>query len=383
MARWIMARDVWKLIGNGVRYRRLRGSGAPYRLEALSLEITHRCVCRCLMCNIWKIAPQVPDLELSVWQDLLRSPELYHLRELDLTGGEPFLRGDLSSLLRAILDAQVAHFPGLRTLAITTNGILTNSILGHTRELIGPLQRRGIDLVLACGMDAVGNLHDQIRNFPGAWGRLQETMSGLFRIRETSPNLILGIKTTVIPANCRELGQITEFARENGLFSIISPRIITANRFCNSDNEDNLRFSPEDLGEMIRFFESPQFPWTGHREALLGYLRTGTIRKPCSAGFNTLFVRYNGDVYPCPVMPVTLGNIKERPLGELYRSEVATRFRKKVGWFPDCSTCTEPGMERIAWPFEGFAFLGLAARAGLRDVERLSRHMGLDKYLRN
>jgi len=381
VAHWNMARQVWKLIGNGTRYRRLRVSGKPYRLESLSLEITHRCICRCRMCNIWQIPPEVPDLDLSVWQELLCSPELYHLRELDLTGGEPFLRRDVDKLLRAILDAQPAHFPGLRTLAITTNGILTDRIPGLTRELIGPLQKRGIDLVLACGMDAVGNLHDRIRNYPGAWDKLQETLSGLYRIREAHHNLVLGIKTTIIPQNARELGRLAEYARANNLFTIISPRIITSNRFCNSDKKEDLRFSPEDLREMTRFFESPQFPWIGHREALLGYLRTGTIRKPCSAGFNTLFIRYNGDVFPCPVMPVALGNIKDQSLGELYRNDVATRFRKKVGSFPECSVCTEPGMERVAWPFEGFAFLRLASRAGLRDVDRLARHMGLDKYL--
>jgi radical SAM protein with 4Fe4S-binding SPASM domain len=333
------------------------------------------------MCNIWKIPPEVPDLDLSNWQKLLCSPELYHLRELDLTGGEPFLRPDVGGLLQAILDAQPTHFPGLRTLAITTNGILTDRILGHTRELIGPLQERGIDLVLACGMDAVGNLHDRIRNYPGAWDKLQETLSGLCRIRETHANLIPGIKTTIIPLNTGELDRLVEYAGANDLFTIISPRIITANRFCNSDNEEDLQFSPEDLREMIRFFESPQFPWIGHREVLLGYLRTGTVRKPCSAGFNTLFIRHNGEVFPCPVMSVALGNIKDHTLGELFRNAAATCFRKKVGSSPECSACTEPGMERIACPFEGFAFLGLASRAGLRDIDRLARHMGLDKYL--
>jgi MoaA/NifB/PqqE/SkfB family radical SAM enzyme len=370
-----------KLIGNGMRYRRLRASGKPYRLESLSLEITHHCLCRCKMCNIWQIPADVPDLELSVWQELLCSPEVYHLRELDLTGGEPFLRRDVDKLLQAICDAQPTNFPGLRTLAITTNGILTDRILGIVRELIRPLQKRGIDLVLACGMDAVGNLHDRVRSYPGAWDRLQETLSGLYCIRAGHPNLILGVKTTVIPLNVRELDRIAEYAEANGLFTIISPRIITSNRFCNSDKVEDLRFSPEDLWEMVRFFESPQFPWVGHREALLGYLRTGTIRKPCSAGVNTLFVRHNGDVFPCPVMPDALGSIKDQSLAELYRNNAANRFRKKVGTFPECSVCTEPGMERIAWPFEGFTFLRLASRAGWKEFDRLSRHMGLDKYL--
>jgi MoaA/NifB/PqqE/SkfB family radical SAM enzyme len=269
----------------------------------------------------------------------------------------------------------------LRTVAITTNGILTDRVLERTREIIGPLRDRGIDLVLACGMDAVGDLHDRIRNFPGAWEKLQKTLSGLHSLRKDHSNLVLGIKTTVVPANTQELGRIADYAEENDLFTIISPRIITANRFGNSDREVDLRFSPEDLETMIRFYEGPRFAWSGHREALLGYLRTGRIKKPCSAGFNILFVRYNGEVFSCPVLPIALGNIKDRSLENLFRSAAADQFRKKAGLFPECQVCTEPGMERIAWPFEGFAFLRLMAKMGMKDFSRLAQHMGIDKYL--
>jgi len=375
------ARRAWKLTCNGIRYRRLKYTGKPNRLEAISLEITHRCICRCSMCNIWKIPPQVQDLDLSDWLQLLGSPELRYLRELDLTGGEPFLRNDLGELLGGICALQPANFPELRTLAITTNGIVTDRILDRTREIIGPLHDRGIDLVIACGMDAAGELHDRIRGFPGAWARLQETLSGLQSLRKDHPNLVLGIKTTVVPLNVHELDRITDYAEAHGLFTIISPRIITANRFGNSDREAELRFSPEEIQALICFYESPRFAWSGHREALLSYLKTGRMKKPCSAGFNSLFVRHNGEVFSCPVLPVALGNIKDRTLGHLFRSPAADRFRKQVGAFPECSVCTEPGLERIAWPFEGFALLRLMARMGMKDFNRLAQHLGIDKYL--
>ena len=376
-----IARRTWKLTRNGIRYRRLKYTGKPHRLEAISLEITHRCICRCSMCNIWQIPPNVADLELSDWLELLSSPELRHLKELDLTGGEPFLRNDVGKLLQGICDLQPTNFPQLRTVAITTNGILTDRILERTREIIGPLLERGIDLVLACGMDAVGSLHDRIRNFPDAWNKLQETLSGLYALRKNHSNLVLGIKTTVIPLNTHELDRIADFAEENCLFTIISPRIITPNRFGNTDREFDLRFSSEDIETMIRFYESPRFAWSGHRDALLGYLKTGGMKKPCSAGFNTLFVRHNGEVFSCPVLPVSLGNIKDRTLGNLYRSAAADQFRKKVGEFPECSVCTEPGLERIAWPYEGFALLRMQARMGMKNFNRLALHMGIDKYL--
>jgi hypothetical protein len=231
-------------------------------------------------------------------------------------------------------------------------------------------------------MDAVGNLHDRIRSYPGAWDRLQETLSGLYCIRADHPNLILGVKTTIIPLNARELDRIAEYAKANGLFTIISPRIITSNRFCNSDKVEDLRFSPEDLREMVRFFESPQFPWIGHREALLGYLRTGTIRKPCSAGFNTLFVRHNGEVLALPGNAGCTGKHQGPALGRVVPKCRSDRVQEN-GWFvPRVQLLyrARPGASCLA--LRGLClFLRLASRAGWKEFDRLSRHMGLDKYL--
>jgi MoaA/NifB/PqqE/SkfB family radical SAM enzyme len=230
-------------------------------------------------------------------------------------------------------------------------------------------------------MDAVGELHDQIRNFPGAFENLQKTLSGLQTIRKNNPNLVLGIKTTVVPLNAHALYEIAAYAVESRLFTIISPRIITANRFGNSDLEADLMFSPEELETIITFYESPHFAWSGHREALLGYLMTGSIQKPCSAGFNTLFIRHTGEVYCCPVIPTALGNITEQSLGTIFRSPAADQFRKKTGAFSECNVCTEPGLERIAWPLEGFSLLKMMDRIGRGNFNRLIEHMGIGKYL--
>jgi len=374
-------RTVGKLAYNAVRYRLLKASGRPGRLQAISLEITHRCICRCRMCNIWQIPREVPDLPLATWTDLLSSPTLRHLVEIDITGGEPFLRDDLEMLLEWIGRAKPTRFPRLKTLAVTTNGILTARILEAVGRIIGPLQERGIDLVLACGMDAVGPVHDDIRNFRGAWEKLDSTLAGLGELRTRHPNLVLGVKTTILPANVHELDRIAAYAREHGLFTIISPCIITANRFGNVDLAEGLKFSPEDLRAIRRFYESPAFAWSLHRQTMLNYLATGTVKKSCSAGFNTVFVRHTGEIFPCPLIPNALGNIPEATLDRLLGSPAAARFRRRIGTFAECRTCTEPGLERIAWPYEGFGCLRLLARMGYRDFERLAGHMGLDKYL--
>ncbi|MBN2791922.1 MAG: radical SAM protein [Desulfuromonadales bacterium] len=370
-----------KLLGNALRYRYLHLTGRPASLEAISLEVTHRCICRCRMCNIWQIPADVKDLPLSAWTDLLSSPELHGLRELDITGGEPFLRDDLRDLLKWVGRSKSEFFPHLRTVAVTTNGILTERILDVVADIIAPLREQGIELVLACGMDAVGELHDQIRNLKNAWTKLETTLIGLEQLRDSHPNLILGVKTTIIPANVTELDRIAEFAREHQLFTIISPCIITANRFGNMALKEDLRFSCSEIEAIKNFYSGPAFQWNGHRLAMLHYLSTGKVNKPCSAGYNTVFVRHTGDVFPCPLIPNSLGNIKNATMKSLLSGPTATAFRRRIRTFPECRTCTEPGLERLAWPFEGTTCLRELSRLGFSKFDKLSRHMGLDKYL--
>lgn len=374
-------RIIGKLAFNALRYRLVKHAGRPGRLEAISLEITHRCICRCCMCNIWQIPSEVPDLPLSAWTELLSSPELHSLRELDLTGGEPFMREDLRDLLKWVSRSKPEYFPQLKTVAITTNGILTDRILDVIADIVGPLRDQGIDLVLACGLDAVGELHDSIRNLKGAWKKLSATIIGLKKLRNEYPNLILGIKTTIVPANVDDLYRIASFATEQNLFTIISPCIITANRFGNVALKENLQFSPQDIQTISRFYESSLFAWNIHRKSMQHYLHTGVAKKPCSAGFNTVFVRYTGDVYPCPLIPNALGNIKSSKLQQLLSGQPASCFRKLIGVFPECRVCTEPGLERIAVPYEGLTGLRQLLKMGFDDFEKINQHMGLDKYL--
>ncbi len=160
------AKIAFGLAGNGLRYRCLRLAGRPGRPQAVSLEVTHRCVCRCVMCNIWKIPTSVPDLSLEQWNGLLSSPLLADLRELDITGGEPFLRDDLVSLVGEVCRLKAGHLGRLRSIAITTNGVLCDRVVDTVEDMLAPMERAGLDLVVVCALDAVGESHDLIRSRP-------------------------------------------------------------------------------------------------------------------------------------------------------------------------------------------------------------------------
>lgn len=362
------------------RYRYLKASGSPALPEALSIEVTRRCIARCVMCNIWQSPVDLPELTPDEWLDVLSSPVLSELKELDVTGGEPFLRDDLAQLLIGVGRLKADRLLRLRSIAITTNGFLTQKVLDAVTAVIAPLEQAGITLVFACGMDAVGEVHDRIRNVEGGWIRLHATIEGLKRLRERHPSLVLGIKTTVTRYNIDELDEVCRYADEQGLFTIISPYILTANRYANLGREELLALSPADKDKLKRFYDSPRFRWSYYRTELLRFLETGRMAKPCSAGFNYFFIRSTGELFSCPIIAAPLGNVTRTPLPELIRSSAAAHFRRNVGEFPDCATCTEPGLERYALPFEGRHYLRLYFTMDRRDFRTLHDHLGLEKY---
>jgi MoaA/NifB/PqqE/SkfB family radical SAM enzyme len=317
---------------------------------------------------------------METWIRLLSSPFFSELRELDVTGGEPFLRNDLLEMIDGLSHLKEGNLRKIKSVAITTNGFLTPRILECTEKMLERLAPKGIHLVMALAMDGVGEIHDKIRNYKDAWTKVNETIQGLKSIRRMRQNLVIGLKTTVLPSNIDQLESISAYAAENELFTIISPCIITENRYRNIDRKDDLAFSENEIEEMVRFYKSSHFQWDFHRSHLVNYLKTSLMKKPCSAGFNYFFIRSNGEVYPCPLIKVKLGNIQEAGIEVLFFSKTASSFRRQVGKHPECRTCTEPGLERYALPFEGFTYLSLMMRMGRRNFLELHHHMGLDKY---
>ncbi len=370
-----------RLVQNGIRFRLLKRTGRPGQLQSISLEVTHDCIARCIMCNIWKIPPEVPNLAAEEWIRLLHSPLFSDLVELDITGGEPFLRKDLPELFRGIAGLKGQGLRALKSVAVTTNGLLTKQVLEFTGIILQEFTSAGLDLVMVCAVDAAGPLHDTIRNVPGAWAKVNGTLDGLLEIQKKYPNLIIGLKTTVLPLNVGELEKIATYARERGFFTIVSPCIITAGRYGNPEKAEDFKFSREEKDRMIRFFGGEGCRWSFHAQRLAAYLDTGIMRKPCTCGFNYLFVRSSGEVFMCPLINKSLGNITRHPLDELLRSPAAARFRRRVGAYPECRGCTEPGLERVSLPYEGFAYLSLLFGMGSSRFRELHRHLGLDKYL--
>lgn len=370
-----------RLIANGINFRYQKYTGRADQPTAVSLEITHDCIAKCVMCNIWKIPPQVPNLSVDQWLQLLASPLFANLRELDITGGEPYLVKDLPDLFEGIRALRTSSLSSLQSIAITTNGLLTRRVLNYTEAILQILKTDNIKLVIACAMDAVGPLHERVRRVKDAWSKVHATIQGLLKIRSKCPNLILGLKTTILPITVDALNDIADYAAKRDLFTIISPCIITRGRYQNPELAADLAFDGAQIRKMMRFFQSGRSLWQFHNAQMIRFLETGSVKKTCTCGFNYFFIRSDGSLLLCPLIDMPLGKVTESNILDLLSSRKARWVRRRIGRLPDCRHCTEPGLERFSLPYEGWTYLALRMKMGQAAFMRMHRHMGLDKYV--
>lgn len=90
--------------------------------DSLRISVTDRCNIRCFYCmeeNEQQFAPRAEILSFEEIERFVRIAAGLGVNKLRLTGGEPLLRRDLSTLVRML-----TAVPGIRDLALTTNGVI-------------------------------------------------------------------------------------------------------------------------------------------------------------------------------------------------------------------------------------------------------------------
>src|SRR5437870_3848864 len=95
-----------------------------------TIFVTNICNARCpWCCYAENINVKVDEMGLEEYRKI--TPQLGKLVMLEVTGGEPFLRNDLASIIECFMSN---CRPGL--VLIPTNGIATAKIVGRAREIL-------------------------------------------------------------------------------------------------------------------------------------------------------------------------------------------------------------------------------------------------------
>lgn len=92
------------------------------KIDYLRLSITDRCNLRCIYCMPERGIPKLEHSEVLSYEELVKLARIVigmGISKIRITGGEPLVRKDVLTLCSSI-----SRIPGIRSLSITTNGVL-------------------------------------------------------------------------------------------------------------------------------------------------------------------------------------------------------------------------------------------------------------------
>ena len=302
------------------------------------IEVTHRCNVNCKMC--YQDVKLAPKNELSLLEIKQIIDQLPRWCVLSLTGGELFLREDIT----AILEYGLAR----GKCSLVTNGSKVND--NHIDMIV-----RNRMLLMAVSIDGMKDTHDRIRNSEGLFDKAVET---LMKIRDKkkelkSPFPLVDIKTVILKENVGQLTDILDLAdslsADYVTFSIprsmdnqySAPYRLDLNEICQTQPvypvllEDDLAVLTKQI-EAIREYKGKvkirTYPEKMLHEVNIErfYRQELTPRsfKACFLPWSRMSISPHGDVFPC--MSFLVGNVRNDSLAKIWNNDRFRAFRASL-----------------------------------------------------
>ncbi len=331
----------------------------------LVLFINSICNMKCEHCFYWRNLNQRDDLSKEEIFALSRS--LGRIENLNLSGGEPFLRKEFSEICR-----QFIRQNGVRQIYVPTNGWYRQKTVQAISET---LQEPGLDLfVVELSLDGMADFHDKFRVADGAFARAMETYDALAEMQKRDPRLRIHAISTATNVNVTEIQKLTTYLYDR------CPQMDHHNLALIRGDRKNQALVTPNPSEYADLYTYIQRLWVSREkgrygaivEPMLQWAKMQTLARstqvvPCRAGVLSAVVAANGDVSVCELHE-SLGNLRRQSFPEIWNSERATRLREAIS-AKTCHCTTEV----FLWPSIVYQPVALAQAMMQAGVWRKTR----------
>ncbi|MGZ8889614.1 MAG: radical SAM protein, partial [Halobacteriota archaeon] len=280
-------------------------------------EMTTACNLRCIHCHASGGKPAADELTTEEAKHLLdQLAEVPEFRMMAFTGGEPLVRQDLFELLAY---SQALGF---------TNTLATNATLIDD-DVARRLRRFGV-VIAAVSLDGfTAEQHDMVRGIAGSFEAALEGMRALRRA-----GIVLHVNITAMEYNVEQLVDLMRLVDELGAGILLMYQLVPVGRGCDihqaalddGANERLIRFMAEAQRTTRAIMEpvaGPQYwPFLLQRAGISSgpLLRLAeTVFHGCSAGRGFVYIKPDGDVWPCPFIEMSCGNVRELPFRRIWK----------------------------------------------------------------
>jgi MoaA/NifB/PqqE/SkfB family radical SAM enzyme len=281
-------------------------------------EILWRCNAKCEYCNRWRIKKKEPTTveALKIIEDIGDLGCCI----LTFTGGEPLLRKDIGTLVKK------AKALGM-SVNINTNGSLLKL---KAKELIDA----GCDVITVSVESHNPKTHDSIRGLKNLFNSLSDGIEEVKRLRKSSkPNI--KVRANISAYNYKDLEKFIDHWSDKVDEVVLQPIHEEVRNAFTIPNK--MKFSEKERKDFIKYFNelAKKHKWLSneyYREFPTFFFDLPKLhdRFKCFAGYFFFQLDPELNVYPCAAYLHKVGNLKDKNIKQLWKSDDMKRFRRTL-----------------------------------------------------
>ncbi|MCL2173362.1 MAG: radical SAM protein [Candidatus Bathyarchaeota archaeon] len=289
-------------------YSPMAQQGEQFVPLILSWNVTRECNLKCSHCYINAADGKLAN-ELSTEEGKRLIDQICQVSQplLVLSGGEPLLRSDIYELI------QYGSSKGLK-MGLGSNGSLIDAVVAKK------LKQAGITTVSISLDSHIAAQHDDFRGVTGSWDK---AVNAIKVLREN--DVLVQVNTTLTHDNYYQIDDIMSFVESIGVenfhlfFLVPTGRGVMLNDISPQKYETMITtaFSKVPTHRLnVRPSCAPQFMRIAQG---MGLDMRQWIRG-CIAGMYYCRIYPNGDITPCPYLPIKIGTVREKSFKEIWQN---------------------------------------------------------------
>lgn len=290
--------------------------------KVIEWAVTSKCNLRCKHCYMGSEAhTHAADLN-KIEREALAYKISKHADNVVLSGGEPLILNELFDII-SILVPKCNVF-------LATNGTVYHD------EMIMKIKTSGVRAVQVSIDYANEESHDEFRGVKGSW---RKTMTFIEKLRAVEIPVIVCM--TVMRTNYKELELFIEIMKNVGVCSVYMTRFVPVGT---GEGYAELALQGEREKDFLQHYlkpavrENSQYISTNIPQWNLYAGTMDLASVGCSMG-HMLFINSGGNVSPCPMVDITLGNAKDKEFAEYYQDPLMRELKARTRVEGVCSSC--------------------------------------------
>ena len=253
----------------------------------MDVAIHYGCNLNCEHCFATELQQRRPQMTLEEYRLFAEQAMKEGAVNFSFQGGEP------TANIKNLIEIIKQFSPKKNLISVTTNGTLLD------KAKVKQLKKAGVDILTISLDSGIPAEHDAFRRQPGTF---DAAMSVIGLAREAGMNVTLGATVSHDNLYSTGINRLIDFATKNRLILFLS-LAAPAGEWCGNQG---ILLTKEDIRHITEIENANPFVRTD--------FRANWKTNGCGAIKEILYMTPYGDLFPCPFLHFSIGNVKDEGL---------------------------------------------------------------------